>query len=47
MPAHPFERNQTMALYNVHLYRELRLLFEGIEAETPEPAATKLTRLTA
>ena len=25
--------------YNVHLYREMRLKFEGIEAETPEGAA--------
>ena len=28
-----------MTLYNVHLYREMRLLFERIEAETPEEAA--------
>ena len=28
-----------MTLYNVHLYREMRLLFERIEAETPEAAA--------
>jgi hypothetical protein len=26
-------------LYNVHLYREMRLLFERIEAGTPEEAA--------
>jgi hypothetical protein len=28
-----------MTLYTVHLYREMRLLFERIEAETPEAAA--------
>ena len=28
-----------MTLYNVHLYREMRLVFEGISAETPEAAA--------
>ena len=28
-----------MTLYNVHLYREMRLLFKRIEAETPEAAA--------
>jgi hypothetical protein len=28
-----------MTLYNVHLYREMRLFFPGIEAETPEAAA--------
>lgn len=28
-----------MALYNVHLYREMRLFFQDIEAETPEAAA--------
>lgn len=28
-----------MTTYNVHLYREMRLRFDGIEAETPEAAA--------
>ena len=28
-----------MPIYNVHLYRELRLYYPGIEAETPEAAA--------
>ena len=28
-----------MTNYNVHLYREMRLVFDGIEAETPETAA--------
>ncbi len=28
-----------MTLYNVHIYRELRLRFDGVEAETPEEAA--------
>lgn len=28
-----------MPKYNVHLYREMRLLFENYEAETPEQAA--------
>ena len=28
-----------MTLYNVHLYREMRLVYEGISAETPEAAA--------
>jgi hypothetical protein len=28
-----------MTIYNVHLYREMRLKFDGIEAETPEAAA--------
>ena len=28
-----------MALYNVHVFREMRLLFAGIEAATPEDAA--------
>jgi len=28
-----------MTLYNVHIYREMRLLFERIEADTPEAAA--------
>jgi hypothetical protein len=26
--------------YNVHIYREMRLVFGGIEADTPEAAAT-------
>jgi hypothetical protein len=28
-----------MTLFNVHLYREMRLFFPGIEADTPEAAA--------
>src|SRR5713226_449760 len=28
-----------MTLYNVHIYREMRLYFPGIEAATPEEAA--------
>jgi hypothetical protein len=28
-----------MTQYNVHLYRTVRLLFEGIEADTPKAAA--------
>lgn len=28
-----------MTLYNVHIYREMRLFFPGIEAETSEDAA--------
>jgi hypothetical protein len=30
-----------MTKYNVHVYREMRLFFPGIEANTPEEAATK------
>ena len=30
-----------MTMYNVHIYRELRLYFPGIEAATPEEAARK------
>lgn len=29
-----------MTYYNVHIYREMRLTFAGIEADTPEAAAT-------
>ena len=29
-----------MTLYNVHIYREVRLMFENIEADTPEAAAS-------
>jgi hypothetical protein len=29
-----------MTLYNVHIYREMRLVYEGVEAETHEAAAT-------
>ena len=29
-----------MTLYNVHINREMRLFFEGIEADTPQAAAT-------
>lgn len=28
-----------MTLYNVHIYREMRLRFDGIEAESPDAAA--------
>lgn len=28
-----------MTLYHVHIYREMRLYFPGIEADTPESAA--------
>jgi len=28
-----------MTLYNVHIYREMRLKYEGIQAATPEQAA--------
>ncbi len=28
-----------MTLYNVHIYREMRLVYEGISAETPKAAA--------
>jgi hypothetical protein len=28
-----------MTIYNVHIYREMRLKFDGIEADTPEAAA--------
>ena len=28
-----------MTLYNVHIYREMKLKFDGIEAESPEAAA--------
>ncbi len=30
-----------MTKYNVHIYREMRLRFDGIEAETAEEAAEK------
>ena len=30
-----------MTLYNVHIYREMRLFFPGIDASTPEEAAAK------
>ena len=36
-----------MALYNVHIYREMRLLFAGIEAYTPEDAAKIAAELPA
>jgi hypothetical protein len=29
-----------MTTYNVHIYREMRLTFQGIEAETPNVAAS-------
>lgn len=35
-----------MTIYNVHLYREMRLRFGGIEAESPEAAAEAVRRLT-
>src|SRR5271169_1759482 len=28
-----------MTIYNVHIYREMRLVFGGIEADSPEAAA--------
>src|ERR1700722_13906874 len=28
-----------MTKYNVHIYREMRLVFEGIEADSPQAAA--------
>ena len=28
-----------MTIYNVHIYREMKLLFDGIEADSPEAAA--------
>jgi hypothetical protein len=28
-----------MTIYNVHVYREMRLYFPGVEADTPEEAA--------
>ena len=28
-----------MTIYNVHIYREMKLRFDGIEADTPEAAA--------
>jgi hypothetical protein len=28
-----------MTIYNVHIYREMKLRFDGIEADTPESAA--------
>ena len=28
-----------MTIFNVHIYREMRLIFTGIEADTPEAAA--------
>jgi len=30
-----------MTKYNVHIYREMRLRFDGIEAESPDEAAEK------
>ena len=38
-PAPSSERNHTMTHYIVHIYREMRLSFEDIEADTPEAAA--------
>ena len=38
-PAPFSERNQIMTKYIVHLYREMRLGYDGIEADTPEAAA--------
>jgi hypothetical protein len=34
-----------MTKYNVHIYREMRLFFPGIEAVTPEQAAAKAREL--
>ncbi|WP_422929698.1 hypothetical protein [Singulisphaera sp. PoT] len=36
-----------MTLYHVHLYREMRITFEGIEAETPQSAAAIARRMSA
>src|SRR4051794_19007677 len=36
----PPERNLLMTQYTVHLYREMRLSYAGIEAGTPEDAAS-------
>src|SRR5262249_35138852 len=36
---HAKKQDPTVTLYNVHLYREMRLKFERIEADTPEAAA--------
>jgi hypothetical protein len=33
-----------MTLYNVHIYCEMRLYFPGIEAPTPEAAASHCRR---
>jgi hypothetical protein len=38
-------KGTTMTLYNVHLYREVRLFFQGIEANTAEEAAAKAAHL--
>ena len=35
----PQRKEQTMTLYNVHIYREMKLRFDGIEAASPEAAA--------
>lgn len=35
-----------MTIYNVHLYREMRLRFDGIEADSPEAAAAAARNLT-
>jgi hypothetical protein len=35
----PTEQGGYMTLYNVHIYREMRLAFEGIKAESHEEAA--------
>src|SRR5262245_38710170 len=40
MNQQPTERTLTM-IYNVHIYREMRLFFPDIEAGTPEEAAAK------
>lgn len=34
-----------MTVYNVHIYREMRLFFPGIEAFTPEEAAAKASEM--
>ena len=34
-----------MTLYNVHIYREMRLCFNGIEADNPKQAAQTATGL--
>jgi hypothetical protein len=37
---HPQSKEAQMMTYNVHIYREMRLVFGGIEADSPEAAAS-------
>lgn len=41
----PAREQQPNTNYTVHLYREMRLRFDGIEAETPEQAAEKVREM--